>query len=185
MMVFRTTAICALLTASLTLGGCAHTVRSTNWSESTYAHADALALGADIAPLRDGGQPEIRVWADNVMLGEVVGRITTTDEAAEHTLNWRIDDSGAMIFAHRGHRDLPSPASPTSLREALSQLQSLDGQNWGCAVDGVSILVDGVVDGHRFAFAVSNPDFCDDERSRLAVRGLSAVGPSNWQPILR
>ncbi len=183
-MCFRTATICALLLASLALGGCAQTVRSTNWSESIYAHADALALGADIAPLRDGGEPEIRVWADNVMFGEVVGRITTTDRTAEHTLNWRIDENGAMTLAHRAYRDLPTSASLT-LREALSQLHSLDGQNWGCVVDGVSILVDGVVDGRRFAFAVSNPDFCDDERSRLAVQGISPVAPSNWQPIRR
>lgn len=181
----RTAAICALLISSIWLGACAHSVRSTNWSESIHAQADAFALGAEIALLRDGDQPELRVWASNVMDGEVIGRITTSDRGLERTLSSRIDDSGAMTLTHRAYRDSPAPVSPASLREALSQLHSLDGQNWGCAFDGVSFLVDGVVDGHRFTFAVSNPDFCDDDRSRQALQGISAMGPSTWRPMRR
>lgn len=168
---------------SLGLPACAQTVRSTNWSESIYAHADVFALAAGIAPLRNGDRPEVRVWVDNLMFGEVVGRATTADRVAEYTLNWVIDDNVRMILTRRASRRPHANPQPASFSEILSQLQSLDGQNWGCAVDGVSILVDGVADGHRFAFSVSNPEFCDDDRSRLALRGASAAGPSSWQPL--
>jgi hypothetical protein len=124
------------------------------------------------------------VWVNHVMLAvEVVGRVTTADRVAEYALNYDIDGAGQMTVVGRAYRRTHTIAPPASLYEILSELQSLDGQNWGCAVDGRSILVDGVVDGRRFAFQVSNPDFCDDDRSRLALRALNVVGPSTWEPI--
>lgn len=180
---FRTATICAFLLASLALGGCAHTVRSIDWSESIYARADAYSRGAGLGPLRDGGEAEIRVWANHVMIGEIVGRITTPERSEEHTLKSRLAGDSAMVITHVSHRDLHSLTPTPLLEESLSQLYTLDGQTWGCTTDGVSILVDGIVDGRRFAFSAGDPDFCDDERSRLAVRSIRQLAPSNWRPI--
>ncbi len=174
--------IVALALGALWLASCVHSVLSANWADSIYAHADAFALGANLPPLRDGDPQEVRVWVDNVMYGEVEGRVTAAESAAEYRLSWDIDDSGQMTVTQRAVRRIPG--TPPILSSLLIELRTLDGQNWGCAVDGAGILVDGVVDRHRFVFAVSNPDLCNDERSRLAVRAVNLAGPSSSRPLV-
>jgi hypothetical protein len=88
-----------------------------------------------------------------------------------------------MTVTRRASGRAQATSTPTSFTDVVSELQALDGQNWGCATDGFGILIDGVVEERRFTLFVSNPEFCDDDRSRSAVRALNMLGPSNWAPI--
>ena len=180
----REIAVLALVLTSLWLGSCAHSVRSANWADSIYAHADAFALGANIPLLRNGDSPDVRVWVYNVLYGEIEGRVSAADGAADYTLSWDLDDSGQMTVTRRATRRIRQISSPESLSGLLTELLTLDGQNWGCAVDGVGVIVDGVVDRRRFVFAAGNPDLCGDERSRLAVRAVNEAGPSGWRALV-
>jgi hypothetical protein len=173
-----------VLLLSLAMAACANTVWSTDWSTSGLAEADLYARAAGLTPLRNGGGPEVRVWVENVMFGEVAGRVTTADHVAEYAMNEQLSVSGeAMTVTGRANRPRHLIAPPASLAAVLSELRSLDGQNWGCAADGDAILVDGVADGHRLVFSVSNPELCNDDRSRLVLHALDVVAPTTWSPL--
>jgi hypothetical protein len=176
----RCFALC-LLFVTLGLQACASTVRSATWADSLHEHADLYSRAAGLTPLTGDGQPEIRVWFDNVMVGEITGRVITAEQVTEYALNWRIDDASRMLVTRRANGRHLSDSAPSALTEVLSELRVLDGENWGCGSDGVGVLLDGVIDGDRFTLSVSNPDFCDDDRSRLVLRSLSSLdlgGPS-------
>jgi hypothetical protein len=111
------------------------------------------------------------------MSGDVIGHIITGSRSMEYRLHVEIDGHGLRTVTSRTVKRFRSTQTFSSVQDLLSELQSLDGQNWSCAVDGLSMLIEGVTSGKRFAFDVSNAFLCNDKRSALALRASDAAGP--------
>jgi hypothetical protein len=102
------------------------------------------------------------------MLGSVSGLIVSREGtfkclASSTYANGEIKLSGARCKQWR---------KATVALSAIAELAPLDGKQWDCdADDGVDVYVEGVHDGRRFMFRVSNPGFCRDLNSER-VSGL-------------
>ena len=155
----------------------ARTVQSETWRGSIHRTAEAYAESAELTLLRDGDAPELRVWIEDVMSGDVVGHVITANGATNYVLHVAVDQRGVVTVTSLGKSQLQPGRTSASLQDLLSKLQALDGQDWACAVDGESTTVEGVASGKRFAFHASNSWLCHDDRSTLLRRMLDVTGP--------
>ncbi len=153
----------------------ARTVQSEPWRESIHRTADAYAESAGLTLLRDGDAPELRVWIEDVMSGDVVGRVITASHTTKYTLHVQVDRRGLVTVTSLSKSQLQPGRASASIQGLLSELQTLDGQDWACAVDGDSTTVEGVASGRRFVFRSSNAWLCQDARSALVGRVLHIV----------
>jgi hypothetical protein len=76
----------------------------------------------------------------------------------------------------RGCRSDQYAAISTPLGPLLEQLAKYSDQELDCGVvDGISISIEGMSAGHRFALESSNPDSCQDDGSKLVLRIIAEI----------
>ena len=131
---------------------------------------DAYSHAANLRPLRQSGDNELRIWSRDYMLGSVEGIVISKSGATKCIAASQYAD-GIITVArakcrpwHKGQEALA----------ALDEISLLDGKEWDCPLfDGGEIYVDGLRDGKRFTFRVGNPGFCGDHDSKIVVELLN------------
>ena len=131
---------------------------------------DAYSHAANLRPLRQSGDDELRIWSRDYMLGSVEGIVISKSGAIKCIATSQYAD-GIITVArakcrpwHKGQEALAT----------LDEISLLDGKEWDCPVfDGGEIYVDGLRDGKRFTFRVGNPGFCSDHDSKIVVELLN------------
>lgn len=124
---------------------------------------------AQLEPLSNGTEPELRVWAAP-FLGNTGGYAISSERALVCGTSYRND--GLTASVEQGHcavSDMPAEKRRSAL-DLLSELSALNGRSWGCALGGETYFVEGFVNRRRFALLVSNPLDCKDSASLLVTR---------------
>ena len=144
-----------------------------NLGEPAVHRLDAYSRAAKLRPI-DASRPELRVWVDNVMFGEITGFVISTSGATECHSKWHIEGLVMTVTAARCN-----PIAGFKQQEALAllgDLSKLNGKELGCgAMDGSDVSIDGSAFGQRFEVFASNPDVCRDSGSVLVAKLLRIV----------
>jgi hypothetical protein len=98
------------------------------------------------------------------------GNVISSAAALVCTAEYRNDGKTASVeSAHCAASDAPLQKRRSAL-DLLPELSALNGKSWGCALGGETFFVEGFVNHQRFAFIVSNPEFCKDSDSLLVKK---------------
>jgi hypothetical protein len=104
------------------------------------------------------------------MMGFTTGNVISSAGALACTAEYRNDGRTASVErAHCAASDMPRKKRRSAL-DLLPELSALNDKSWGCAFGGETFFVEGFVNRQRFAFLVSNPEFCKDSDSLLVKR---------------
>jgi hypothetical protein len=146
-------------------------------ADDAKSDADTFAHAAHVAPLRERGADELRIWA--------IGAVPITDGGgivvkASGVMHCKVPHD---VFepGHKALSDAPCESAdnpgrarrlleflPLLAREKLKECQTLDGDEW---------VIDGVLNGHRFTHLSYNPQVCND-----VLKDISAITDNNgWR----
>jgi hypothetical protein len=127
---------------------------------------DAYSHAANLRPLRDSGDDELRIWSRDYMGGRIAGLIIFKGGAIKCQATSHYAD-GTITVDHAKCR--PWHKGQATLA-ALDAISLLDGKDWNCPMlDGGEVYIDGVRSGRRFALRVGNPDACSDPDSKVVL----------------
>ena len=150
----------------------AHAASSYVLGKDLLAAMDAHSRAANLQPLKNSGNEELRVWGNNYMGRSITGFVISKNGAMTcHTTYLYADNRVTIKRAkcrpwHRGQDALAE----------LETISALDGKEWDCPMfDGGGFYIEGVHNGSRFALRVSNPSACDDADSKSVVSLLSKL----------
>lgn len=142
--------------------------------EPTTRWLAAYSLAAGLGPLGSQG-PELRVWIDNVMFGEVHGLVISQSSIVECDTNWKITGSVETVKSARCKKR-PGPNRRLEALMLLGDLSKLNGKELDCGVqDGADVFVEGKDTTATFAFFAGNPQECNDQGSILVTRLLKML----------
>jgi hypothetical protein len=129
--------------------------------------ADALSEAARLPPLRASSEPGLRVWV-LPFLGNIDGYIVSGHKAMRCDVRSAAGPGGTITVS--GSTCTPivlSSEEREALWKLMPDLRTLNGQHWGCALGGYTLIVEGVTAGQHYFFVGSNPGMCSDLRSQL------------------
>jgi hypothetical protein len=141
-------------------------------SDDLESRLDAYSRAANLQPLKEDGDDELRVWTFGYMSREVEGYAISRHDSLKCQTRYVYDDGVTTIAptqCRRWHR------SGSALRK-LDALAAMNGKEWDCPLeDGGGAYVEGLRGGKRFAFRVTNPWACKDSDSKLVLDLLDAL----------
>jgi len=139
--------------------------------------AAALSKAAQIPSLRNSYGPELRVWGIP-FIGNIDGYIVSGHKAMNCDVRSAAGPGGSIIVSRI--TCMPAVYSYTELEgiwKLMPDLLALNGQHWGCALGGFTLIVEGVTAGQYFFFRSSNSGICSDGRSQLVGALMSKLRP--------
>jgi hypothetical protein len=126
--------------------------------------ADTFAHATQLSGLRDGDGSELRIWVEsaNLNLG-FDGWVANARGIMRCTTEERRSVGGKIVIDRTGTPHCEKPINPQRARRLLELLPQLSlGSFDKCGVlDGYVVVVDGLVNGRRFALKLDNPDACN------------------------
>ncbi len=123
--------------------------------------------------------PQLIIWSKDHMSGFLIGTVVTETSVTHYATRTALTGSGAdrvgPIEVQR------TEATPDAILSHLQRLRSYNGQDWSCPVmDGGRVVIEGELDGERFALSVDNPDACTDRRSQAVMEVIALVPPFDF-----
>jgi hypothetical protein len=144
----------------------ASTASSYQLDKDVSLALDAYSHAANIRPLRDFGDDELRIWSIGSMSGSVVGVVISRGGAIQCHGSYKYAE-GTITIGRAKCRPWHKGQAALSL---LDPVAALDGKEWDCPVfDGSDIYIDGVRNGRRFSLRVGNPWACSDPQSKAVM----------------
>lgn len=156
-------AACALLAASC--------------SNEVLPEADLYRQAAQLSSTAHEG-PQLIIWSKDYMSGFLIGTVVTEAGVTHYATRTALTGSGAdrvgPIEVQR------TDARPDTILSHFQRLRAYNGQNWYCPMmDGGRVLIEGELNGKRFALSV-DPHACDDQRSRVVAEVMALVPPFDF-----
>ena len=160
------------------LSGCAWLAPKTfpvEGSHSTTDWLDAYARASGLRPLTGGEAPTLRVWVEDVMLGDSSGYVVTPTATLVCRTSYINRMTSFSIRLARCSSKRPSNQQARAL-SLLPELARMNGSDLDCGVmDGSEVYLEGVVSGRRFSLAAGNPSLCNDAGSALVTKVLQLL----------
>lgn len=113
------------------------------------------------------------------MSGFLIGTVVTETGVTHYATRTALTGSGAdRIGPIESQR---TDATPEAILSHYQRLRAYNGQDWYCpTMDGGRVLIEGELNGERFALSVANPQACSDPRSRMVEEVLALVPPFDY-----
>jgi hypothetical protein len=147
-------------------------------SNEVLPEADLYRQAVQITSTPHSG-PRLIIWSKDYMTGFLIGTVVTEAGVTHYATQTSFTGSGAdRVGPIETQR---SDAAPDAMLSHFQGLRAYNGQNWSCPMmDGGRVLIEGELDGERFALAVDNPDACSDRRSQAVVQVIALVPPFDF-----
>jgi len=145
-------------------------------NESNRELLDQYAVYMGLPKLGSQDGDSLRIWIHDVLLGELQGYVVTNLRSLQCLGNGNIQ---SMAKPHRTRCIVTTQRTrPKKALSLLGPLDKLDGKEIDCGVqDGDAVYVEGMHDGHIFAFYSGNPGSCSDSGSALVTKAIALVKP--------
>lgn len=162
-----------LVRQCLTSVACA--LLATSCSNKVLPEADLYRRAVQLSSASHDG-PELVIWTRDYMTGFLIATVVTENGVTQLATRTALTGSGAdRIGPIESQR---TDAAPDAILSHFQSLRAYNGQDWYCPMmDGGRVLIEGQLNGERFALSVDNPDACNDRRSRVVVEVLALLPP--------
>jgi hypothetical protein len=151
---------------------------TTACSNEVLPEADLYRQAVQITSAPPNG-PQLIIWSKDYMTGFLIGTVVTESGVTHYATRTSFTGSGAdRVGPIETQR---SDAAPDAILSHFQGLRAYNGQNWSCPMmDGGRVLIEGELDGERFALSVDNPHACRDRRSQAVVDVMALVPPFDF-----